>query len=251
MIFCTLQPFLLRLDFLRLILPALADPKLRCALISEKVAPHINFLMKLLGHSNPAIRFRVGVLFNFRTNTASGSKVAHFLADLAAIELCPMVKLFYSHLEQMITGQKIPPPLKKKHFLHSDHLSPSADFCRCGAVELLARLALMGDRLLGVCSLLALLTLRAIGDRLESVGDRTWLCIEIVDHRFEQQPQPCSVSWSRCCPWKMFVWKNINDLLQCLVSMFSVKSTSSLNWPPNARWVMGMRHPSILYAPLT
>ncbi|CAK5113455.1 unnamed protein product [Meloidogyne enterolobii] len=131
------EEFLLLLDYFGVIFPAITDKRIRLSLIKERIGPKIPHIMALLGNTNPAIRFRV----------------ARFLSNLTEIELCPMLRLFFQPLSQMI----------------SDNASTSVEWAMLGASELLLRLSTIASKLLGAISLISLLALRCIGDRNESV----------------------------------------------------------------------------------
>lgn len=130
------EEFLLRLDYFGVIFPVITDKQLRLSLIKERIGPKISHIMALLSNSNSAIRFRV----------------ARFLSNLTAVELCGMLRLFFQPLSEMI----------------SDTVS-SSEWARFGASELLLRLSTFGIKLLGAVSLISPLALRCIGDRNESV----------------------------------------------------------------------------------
>ncbi|CAK5062488.1 unnamed protein product [Meloidogyne enterolobii] len=131
------EEFLLLLDYFGVIFPAITDKQIRFSLIKERIGPKIPHIMALLVNTNPAIRFRV----------------ARFLSNLTEIELCPMLRLFFQPLSEMI----------------SDNASTSVEWAMLGASELLLRLSIIASKLLGAISLISLLALRCIGDRNESV----------------------------------------------------------------------------------
>nr|CAD2170425.1 unnamed protein product [Meloidogyne enterolobii] len=131
------EEFLLLLDYFGVIFPAITDKQIRFSLIKERIGPKIPHIMALLVNTNPAIRFRV----------------ARFLSNLTEIELCPMLRLFFQPLSEMI----------------SDNASTSVEWAMLGASELLLRLSTIASKLLGAISLISLLALRCIGDRNESV----------------------------------------------------------------------------------
>ncbi|CAK5091875.1 unnamed protein product [Meloidogyne enterolobii] len=131
------EEFLLVLDYFGVIFPAITDKQIRLSLIKERIGPKIPHIMALLVNTNPAIRFRV----------------ARFLSNLTEIELCPMLRLFFQPLSEMI----------------SDNASTSVEWAMLGASELLLRLSTIASKLLGAISLISLLALRCIGDRNESV----------------------------------------------------------------------------------
>uniref|UniRef100_A0A915N658 Mot1 central domain-containing protein n=1 Tax=Meloidogyne javanica TaxID=6303 RepID=A0A915N658_MELJA len=99
------EEFLLLLDYFGVIFLAITDKQIRLSLIKERIGPKIPHIMALLVNTNPAIRFRV----------------SRFLSNLTEIELCPMLRLFFQPLSEMI----------------SDNASTSAEWAMLGASELL------------------------------------------------------------------------------------------------------------------